>query len=1099
MPKSYRFLGDEAVPYEFAYSPTPSTTTLSSVESHFFLALSQTLHQLRLQDLFGVQNIETFDPYYGLEITVNRSNTMVHAPDKLDKDKVEACWIFSDRFERDRDHKTLDSELSNETNKGEKLGAFDAKPKGVESCSQTARNNFRCDPESGDGSGNSDLKKVCVKAYCDQIISKHRSLAMIARSENSKTWNYHADSGEDSGSADRKKQCFKSLCDLSITRHRIATQLTTGLTTPHLVLHAAWPSSNAYHASSLKGSRDPRNAFTIVASLQGARPQSQWAQGLYRVERLHCAAIMDSWIKSIGPFLFLTHALAATSANDGNIRSSSTSTVHETLTFTSRATPSLSTPAGPMSPSTGSWNGITNATNTSVQPNITPAPQCGARCELDPYEPSVLIGGWDGNVFNTTVEAFTEFVYINNRTNTTRTSTVTNEEVIRDFPLPTETNANGTRTTQLTHELPHLGITTTIELAYPTTTDLIADYFKWNGTLSTSGSCVTYESRHTQYYKSSVSVPAGPFLSDTDDPRGWYHTWQPEAIQPFRFESFAAIYLDELALHECPYGPASASSPGQTFEVASFATITSTVPEINPPTSSTMPAPPSTPKRPPLQTDTSSSGPIPAISSSQSSTPPAPTELAPAQAVEETDLDAQSHMSTRVIKPPSQQPSSFPPPAPMEAIQETSLDSQTHMSTRVIEPTSQEPSFLPPPPPIDSVSGPVPSQAGIQPPRQSSNPASVLVATQSQSQPQPQAHNPAPVSETSQVGSRPVAQSSIEAAPVPTNLAPISNPGPGTSAPAAMPVTIGSSTINLQPAVQQNAPQAAATPGSTTSAQTQGLIANVVASAIAAPFFPAGSSSNAPESNAGSASQHAFVLGSQTLTPGGSALTVAGTSVSMPANANNIVVGSSTRALPSVAAVAASQGNAAVSSGVVLGASTDDTGSTIDGATFLPGASAVAMGASSLSDFTTEHAANLDTGGSTMPVNYFTPQDASNPTTYAVFGSRTVAVGARTTQTETSPPRTGAEGATASVAAASGATLSSETDDDEGESTVASTDDGVSSTRAPNPSSVTLGGGSAASATASASNIVSNGAGRLPADVGLLIKVLAVMAVGLMI
>lgn len=69
-PRSYRFIGEQPVPYEWSYSPEKPTTDDLKTHAAFFTELSKLLQKLGLQDLFGVRDITGHnDPNLPLEIT----------------------------------------------------------------------------------------------------------------------------------------------------------------------------------------------------------------------------------------------------------------------------------------------------------------------------------------------------------------------------------------------------------------------------------------------------------------------------------------------------------------------------------------------------------------------------------------------------------------------------------------------------------------------------------------------------------------------------------------------------------------------------------------------------------------------------------------------------------------------------------------------------------------------------------------------------------------------------------------------------------------------------------------------------------------------
>ncbi|KAL9086402.1 MAG: hypothetical protein Q9159_004178 [Coniocarpon cinnabarinum] len=250
-PISYRFTGAKAVPFEFAYSPTPCDATLCEKESQFFAELSQLLHRLGFEDLFGIQITENFDPYYCLETTINRSNVMIHPYNIPEGRRVEACWMFtshgeddntpsleiSDQSERDHGRNRMCSHcLMAFCDNGSELHKHDHVA-GTVSLSPDARQTSR-------GSENTDVASSLVsmsegtspgsppkKISMNSHFAKETSTSMteIATSDSSKTpaneIHLSETKGEARGHSGRRptgdcRNCLSGRCNYALTTHR---------------------------------------------------------------------------------------------------------------------------------------------------------------------------------------------------------------------------------------------------------------------------------------------------------------------------------------------------------------------------------------------------------------------------------------------------------------------------------------------------------------------------------------------------------------------------------------------------------------------------------------------------------------------------------------------------------------------------------------------------------------------------------------------------------------------------------------------------------------------------------------------------------------
>ena len=355
-------------------------------------------------------------------------------------------------------------------------------------------------------------------------------------------------------------------------------------------------------------------------------------------------------------------------------------------------------------------------------------------------------------------------------------------------------------------------------------------------------------------------------------------------------------------------------------------------------------------------------------------------------------------------------------------------------------PSDQKPSLnqVLPPTPADnpSPSNPTPSQ-NVAP---ADSPAPSLAASegspQGPSQIAPNVQGASPVAVASQTqGLGGVIASALGFTPATTPAAPANNQGSGTIepavlaptytlaiAPSASAVVINGVTSNLSP--QQNAPVIATDSQSVTVAAVSpvaiagqtiipgapavtiqgtpvsyGTAAdNIVVGSSTIPIPPNGAS---PVVNVGSdtftarpASPH-YIVGSQTILPGGSAISMGGTPVNVPSGGSSIIVGESTIPLLPFPEIAGSNGGAPPP--LVIGSQTFSANSAslyvIGGQTITPGAPAVIITApAGISPTPT-----ADSGAIQQPVTVggqvFTP----NPTAFEIGGTTISAGGAGVT------------------------------------------------------------------------------------------------------
>lgn len=229
------------------------------------------------------------------------------------------------------------------------------------------------------------------------------------------------------------------------------------------------------------------------------------------------------------------------------------------------------------------WPGVTRA----------PVANCSNHCTYDPIVLWQMT--WSQLDITATYTAETVVVIVNKKTNTTRTTTISNTEVdFSNITTPTNLNSDGTVTASV---IDNDGSTRVV--AYPTT--LYSDYpngQSWTGTLSTTingtPTCSIAPTGAVAAFPSHPLLPEG--VQDTgvnmiEDPRGW--TFIPD------FEEAGLLgpsNFPGLGVWNCSTEYELASPVG-FIQTALYLTKTSTSTESdNKPTSITAPSPSTQPQ-----------------------------------------------------------------------------------------------------------------------------------------------------------------------------------------------------------------------------------------------------------------------------------------------------------------------------------------------------------------------------------------------------------------------------------------------------------------------------------------------------------------------
>lgn len=101
VPRAYLFdASGVARPYEFEFITTPETSPVSDIvdakEPDFINAFYALLRKLDLEKIFGLRNLNGYDPALSVEVTEGTANIML-PPSAIPSDSlVEAMWTFDD-------------------------------------------------------------------------------------------------------------------------------------------------------------------------------------------------------------------------------------------------------------------------------------------------------------------------------------------------------------------------------------------------------------------------------------------------------------------------------------------------------------------------------------------------------------------------------------------------------------------------------------------------------------------------------------------------------------------------------------------------------------------------------------------------------------------------------------------------------------------------------------------------------------------------------------------------------------------------------------------------------------------------------------------
>jgi hypothetical protein len=77
LPRSFRLLEGNFVPYEFEYSCTKSTTLQGETDYQFLKELSDMLVELGLHQLLGLRDLDQREPELNVEVTEGKANIMI--------------------------------------------------------------------------------------------------------------------------------------------------------------------------------------------------------------------------------------------------------------------------------------------------------------------------------------------------------------------------------------------------------------------------------------------------------------------------------------------------------------------------------------------------------------------------------------------------------------------------------------------------------------------------------------------------------------------------------------------------------------------------------------------------------------------------------------------------------------------------------------------------------------------------------------------------------------------------------------------------------------------------------------------------------------
>ncbi|KAF2261487.1 hypothetical protein CC78DRAFT_607690 [Lojkania enalia] len=91
VPRSFRFLEEKLVPFEFEFSDLNSP---SEIDGAFSAKLSSLLNQLGLDHVLGLRTLDTHDSELTVEVTEGNANIMIKRGIVSDDELIQAVWIF---------------------------------------------------------------------------------------------------------------------------------------------------------------------------------------------------------------------------------------------------------------------------------------------------------------------------------------------------------------------------------------------------------------------------------------------------------------------------------------------------------------------------------------------------------------------------------------------------------------------------------------------------------------------------------------------------------------------------------------------------------------------------------------------------------------------------------------------------------------------------------------------------------------------------------------------------------------------------------------------------------------------------------------------
>ncbi|MCJ1339004.1 hypothetical protein MMC09_004293 [Bachmanniomyces sp. S44760] len=463
---------------------------------------------------------------------------------------------------------------------------------------------------------------------------------------------------------------------------------------------------------------------------------------------------------------------------------------------------------------------------------------CLANCTLSVESASYLY--WVPLPVATTITAETVVFIINNKLNTTRTTTLTIAETeLGNYTLP-DVNTAGTHVTTLTNFDPLNGQNQTTVVAYPTVYSDYAYTIDWSGQITTTtdgqATCLTHNGYLPETLPSHPPLPTSRNPLDTNDTKGL--TYEPQILYNGCDPNaeIGPLFPDNAALHTCNFS-ADCVAPLAVSSTALFLTATSTsFDDSSPPEQTSAAGPSSAPGQP---TALPESLPSPPTSPSQSA---APVNTQPAPPNPPTTTIPPANNPPPNNSPPNNPPANNPP-------------------------ANNPPANNPPAnnPPMNN------------PPGNSNQPGAGPTA------PGSQATSPAPLPAPIVVAGNTIAPNSASQFIV-----------SGQTLAPGSPIVLGTGAVATTVALQASAGVTQLIVGSSTS----NLPPPAVAPAVTAPPVVVGASII----SANSASQ--YVVGSQTLALGSSIVIGSGTAttaLALQTNSNGrteIVVGTSTSLLP---------------------------------------------------------------------------------------------------------------------------------------------------------------------------------------------------------